>query len=77
MDWFLHSGGTAARLVRTLVEVALAWIVANIGDIFSLFSIDSSLKAILVSALTVLFTALLGFINDNREKMKDDSNGSV
>ena len=77
MEWFLHNGGTSARLVRTLVEVALAWIVANIGDIFSLFSIDSSLKAILVSALTVIFTALLGFINDNREKMKDDSNGSV
>ena len=72
MDWFLHSGTTTARLARTLVEVILAWIIANIGDIFKLFTIDGSLKALLVSALTVIFTALLGFINDNREKMKDD-----
>lgn len=71
MEWFFHSGSTGARLVRTLVEVALAWIIANIGDIFNLFTIDGTLKTLLVSCLTVLFTALLGFINDNREKMED------
>ena len=66
MDWFLHSSTTGARLIRTLVEVLLSWLVANLGDIFGLFSIDPTLKALIISALTMLFTAILGFINDNR-----------
>lgn len=70
MEWFLHSGSTGARLVRTLVEVVLAWIIANIGDIFNLFEIDGSVKALIVSAFTVVFTAALGFISDN--KLKDE-----
>lgn len=69
MEWFLHSGSTGARLVRTLVEVVLAWVIANIGDIFNLFEIDGSVKALIVSAFTVVFTAALGFISDN--KLKD------
>ena len=71
MEWFLHNGSTGARLVRTLVEVALAWIIANIGDIFNLFEMNGTAKTLLVSGLTVLFTAALGFINDNR--LKEDS----
>lgn len=70
MEWFLHSGSTGARLVRTLVEVVLAWVIANIGDIFNLFEIDGSVKALIVSAFTVVFTAALGFISDN--KLKDE-----
>ena len=68
MEWFLHSGSTGARLVRTLVEVVLAWVIANIGDIFNLFEIDGSVKALIVSAFTVVFTAALGFISDNKLK---------
>ena len=70
MEWFLHSGSTGARLVRTLVEVVLAWVIANIGDIFNLFEIDGSVKALIVSGFTVVFTAALGFISDN--KLKDE-----
>lgn len=70
MEWFLHSGSTGARLIRTLVEVVLAWVIANIGDIFNLFEIDGSVKALIVSAFTVVFTAALGFISDN--KLKDE-----
>ena len=70
MEWFLHSGSTGARLVRTLVEVVLAWVIANIGDIFNLFEIDGSVKTLIVSAFTVVFTAALGFISDN--KLKDE-----
>lgn len=72
MEWFLHDGGTAARLARTLVEVVLAWVIANIGDILNLFVIDGSIKALIISGLTVLFTALLGFISDNAKKETED-----
>ena len=72
MDWFLHSSTTGARLVRTLVEVLLSWLVANLGDIFGLFSIDPTVKALVISALTMLFTAILGFINDNRARIDND-----
>ena len=67
MDWFLHSGTAAARLARTLVEVALSWLIANLGDIFGLFSLNPTVKALIISGLTVLITAILGFINDNRQ----------
>lgn len=67
MDWFLHSGTTGARLARTLVEVVLAWVIANIGDIFNLFEINGSIKTLIVSALTMVFTAFLGFISDNKK----------
>jgi VIT1/CCC1 family predicted Fe2+/Mn2+ transporter len=74
MDWFLHSGTAAARLARTLVEVLLSWLIANLGDIFGLFVIDPTVKALVISALTMLFTAVLGFINDNRTKEEHDEN---
>ena len=72
MDWFLHSSTTGARLIRTLVEVLLSWLVANLGEIFGLFSIDPTAKALIISALTMLFTAILGFINDNRTRPEDE-----
>lgn len=71
MEWFLHSGTAAARLARTLVEVVLSWLIANLGDIFGFFSLEPTVKALLISALTVLITAVLGFINDNRRKDED------
>ena len=49
MEWFLHSGTAAARLVRTLVEVVLSWLVASLGDIFGLFSLDPTVKALIIS----------------------------
>lgn len=72
MEWFLHSGSTGARLARTLVEVALSWIIANIGDILNLFTIDGTIKALIVSGLTVVFTAMLGFISDNSKKEEEN-----
>lgn len=66
MNWFLHSGTAAARLARTLVEVLLSWLIANTGDIFNLFTLEPTVKALIISGLTVVFTAILGFINDNR-----------
>ena len=72
MEWFLHSGKTSARLVRTLVEVVLSWLIANIGDIFNLFKLDSSVKTLVVSAFIMILTAILGFISDNKEKEVDE-----
>lgn len=72
MEWFLHSGTAAARLVRTLVEVVLSWLVASLGDIFGLFSLDPTVKALIISGLTVVITAILGFINDNRVRSDDN-----
>lgn len=72
MDWFLHSGTAAARLVRTLVEVVLSWLIANMGDIFGLFSLDPTVKALMISGLTVIITAIIGFINDTRQKIDED-----
>ena len=71
MNWFLHSGTAAARLARTMVEVLLSWLIANLGDIFGLFSLEPTVKALLISGLTVLITAILGFINDNRSVDED------
>lgn len=73
MDWFLHSSTTGARLVRTLFEVLLSWLVANLGEIFGLFAIEPTAKALIISALTMLFTAILGFINDNRVRPDTDT----
>lgn len=72
MDWFLHSGTAAARLVRTLVEVMLSWLIANLGDIFNLFTLDPTVKALIISGMTVIITAILGFINDSRNKIDSD-----
>lgn len=72
MDWFLHSGTAAARLVRTLVEVMLSWLIANLGDIFNLFTLDPTVKALIITGMTVIITAILGFINDSRNKIDSD-----
>lgn len=77
MEWFLHSGTAAARLVRTLVEVMLSWIIANIGDILGLFTLDPTIKALLISGLTVLITAIIGFINDTRQRIEREAEAFV
>ena len=73
MEWFLHSSSTSGRLARTLVEVALSWLIANLGDIFGLFTMNPTLKALLISGLTMVFTAILGFIHDGKEAIKEDN----
>lgn len=67
MEWFLHSSTVGGRLARTLAEVVLSWLIANLGDIFNLFSLEPTAKTLLISGLTVGITAILGFINDNRK----------
>lgn len=75
MNWFLKDGSTWARLVRTLAEVVLSWLIANLGDIFNLFTLEPTIKALLISFLTVVFTAVLGFVNEGRKDA--DSDGLV
>lgn len=72
MKWFLQNGSTGARLLRTLAEVVLSWLIANIGDIFNLFTLEPTMKALLISFLTMIFTAILGFINDGRKDENAD-----
>lgn len=72
MNWFLKDGSTWARLVRTLAEVILSWLIANLGDIFNLFTLEPTIKALLISFLTVVFTAVLGFVNEGRKDADAD-----
>lgn len=72
MNWFLKDGSTWARLVRTLAEVILSWLIANLGDIFNLFTLEPTIKALLISFLTVVFTAVLGFVNEGRKDANAD-----
>lgn len=72
MNWFLKDGSTWARLVRTLAEVVLSWLIANLGDIFNLFTLEPTIKALLISFLTVVFTAVLGFVNEGRKDADAD-----
>jgi len=66
VDWFIKDGSLAARLVRTLVEVAISYFVAHAGDIFGLFAIPAEVKNLIIGFLVMVFTALLGFINDHK-----------
>ena len=72
IDWFLHSGTSAARLARTLVEVSLSFLLANIGDIFGLFTISPTVKGLIISFGTLILTAIIGFINDNKTPEKTE-----
>lgn len=72
-NWFLTSGEASARLVRTLVEVMLSWLLANIGDITGLFNLPATPKALLISAFTIIITAVIGFINDNKKDVEQEA----
>lgn len=72
LNWFLTSGEASARLVRTLVEVMLSWLLANIGDVTGLFNLKATPKALLISAFTIIITAVIGFINDGKKVEQEE-----
>lgn len=72
MKWFLYGKSEGAILVRTLVEVLLGWLGANIGEIFNLFQLDSSVKGLIMGAVTVVITAVLSFIRQNAKEETEE-----
>lgn len=66
IEWFLRDNSVAGKLVRTLFEVIFGFFVGNAGDIFGLFNLSPNAKGLLTSFSIVVVTALLGFVNDNK-----------
>lgn len=67
MNWFLHSNSMSVKLARTLVEVVLGWALTYIPDMLNLVNMSPEVRGAVASLFTLVITAILGFINDNKE----------
>ena len=67
MNWFekfLTDSTVKGRMLRTLAEVVLSWLITNGAVIVGQLRMPSEVQTALVGLLTAVFTAILGFVND-------------
>ena len=59
LDKFLHDNSTSMRLLRTIIQGILSVLVANIDLITGMFSIDASMKPMLVAIIMAILTPIM------------------
>ena len=59
LDKFLHDNSTSMRLFRTIVQGILSVLVANIDLITGMFSIDASMKPMIVAVIMAILTPIM------------------
>ena len=59
LDKFLHDNSTSMRLFRTIVQGILSVLVANTDLITGMFSIDASMKPVLVAIIMAILTPIM------------------
>lgn len=77
MSWFskfIYSKEEGWVFARTLVESLLGWLIANIGDVFNLFTIDSGTKTLIMGAVVLILTEVLSYIRSKAEGVKKEEN---
>lgn len=63
----LYSRSDAAMIARTLFEAILAWVAANIGEIFDLFDISANAKTLIMGFVMVIVSTILSYIRAHKE----------
>ena len=59
LDKFLHDNSTAMRLLRTIVQGVLSVIIANMDLITGMFSIDVSMKPLIVAIVMAILAPIM------------------
>lgn len=67
LEWFLGSNSLAARLLRTILESLLGFLIANIDLLFVNFTIPTEYKMLIMGAIVAIISPILASIH------KDDS----
>lgn len=70
-EWFLGSNDLTARLLRTIVEGVLGFLVANVDILFSGFSIPSEWKMIIMGVVVAVVSPILASLRQKSEKQED------
>ena len=67
LDKFLHDNSTSMRLLRTIVQGILSVLVANIDLITGMFSIDASMKPMIVAIVMAILTPIMSELGKDTE----------
>ena len=59
LEWFLESNDLTARLLRTIVEGVLGFLVANVDVLFGGFQIPSEWKMIIMGVVVAVVSPIL------------------
>lgn len=59
LDKFLHDNSTTMRLLRTIVQGVLSVIIANMDLITGTFSIDASMKPLIVAIIMAILAPIM------------------
>lgn len=65
LDWFLGSNSLSARLLRTILESLLGFLVANVDVLFKQFSLSTEVKMIIMGLVVAIVSPILASIRTN------------
>lgn len=71
-EWFITSNSWEGRLLRTIVESALGWVIANIDLIFAGFSIPIEWKTIIMGLTVSIVSPILASLRKTLESKNEE-----
>lgn len=71
MEKFLRSNDWQFRLLRTIVQGVIGVIIANLDIIFSVLTINSTMKPVIVALVMAVLSPIMAELGNN-QKIKED-----
>lgn len=75
MNTFLTSNKLQFRLLRTVIQALIGFLVDNIAQIVAMTQFDGSTQAVIVSGTMVILTGIMKFLGTEDEKDRDKEKG--
>lgn len=71
MEKFLRSNDWQFRLLRTIVQGVIGVIIANLDIIFSILTINSTMKPVIVALVMAILSPIMAELGNN-QKFKEE-----
>lgn len=77
IEWFFTSNDTLARLLRTILEAGLAFLIANIDVLFAGFTIPPTYKTVIMGFVVAVVSPILASLRGKEhEGVEDKTSGN-
>ena len=68
LKWFFESNSWGGRLVRTVVQAVIGFILAYVNDLVALLNIGESTQALIVAAVMAILAPVMQMIGERMQK---------
>ena len=75
IEWFLGSNDLTARLLRTVLESLLGFLIANIDLLFAQFTLPTEVKMLIMGSIVAIVSPILASLGakTGKELVNEDS----